>query len=299
MNKARALTIVTRPFVAPLAAILSLSAQGRLPRRIFDLWTGRDWVTRPASNRLFRDGILARTNGEPFWMPYVTASYCDTYEERSIELLKQAIRPGMTFVDVGANIGYFAVMASRMVGPSGKVYAVEPSPKSIALLEKNLALHKASNVTVLKVGAGDKTATMTLQLTAEQQNDSLFAIPAYSRAIGTTEVQIERLDTLISTADMVKMDVQGFEIEALDGMTGIIERSPGLKFLVEWHAVGLEAAGHDPEELLDWFLSHGLTIAGVIDDHAGEFITIGEARRRMKSNPLRWYGNILAESRGS
>src|SRR5436190_10823798 len=68
-------------------------------------------------------------------------------------LMTNVLRPGMTFVDAGANIGYFSVLGSQLVGPEGRVFAVEPDPLNLAILRANLERLGCSNVTVLPVAA--------------------------------------------------------------------------------------------------------------------------------------------------
>jgi hypothetical protein len=72
-------------------------------------------------------------------------------------LLERTLKPGMTFVDVGANIGYFSVLASKLVGSKGRVLAVEPDPRTVSLLRANLRRHGCSNTTVLPIAAHSKT----------------------------------------------------------------------------------------------------------------------------------------------
>src|SRR5258705_4160041 len=120
----------------------------------------------------------------------------------------------MNFLDVGANIGYFTVLGARQVGATGKVFAVEPSPNTVRMLGKNLVRHGVGNVKVLAVGAGDKPGAGRLRLTPEAANDSFVDLPPYTEQIGTIDVPIARLDSLVTEpVDFVKMDVQGLEIQ--------------------------------------------------------------------------------------
>lgn len=296
MNKARVLAITAKAVRGPLRQVLSLSARSALPHVIFAEWSRRKWVTQEATEALFPEGILAPINEELFYLPVYCADFYRSYERRTCRFLAERLRPGMSAIDVGANIGYLTVLAARRVGPSGKVYAVEPSPRSLAALKRNIARYALSNVDVLPIGAGAVAKTMKLRLTPEQANDSLVELPRYTKEIGTVDIRVEPIDTIIKEPiDFVKMDVQGVEIEALEGTTGIIANSPKLGFLIEWHAYGLQKAGHEPIDLPNWLRDHGFTNLSVIDDFADDTITIEEGTRRIERDPVMWYGNIVAE----
>src|SRR5262245_46342376 len=83
-----------------------------------------------------------------------------TYGPELSALLRDTLRPGMTFVDAGANIGYLSVLASKLVGEEGRVFAVEPFPLNARILEANLARHGCTNATVLPVAAWSERADL-------------------------------------------------------------------------------------------------------------------------------------------
>ncbi|MGZ5362446.1 MAG: FkbM family methyltransferase, partial [Solirubrobacterales bacterium] len=75
------------------------------------------------------------------------------YQPSLTALMRKALKPGMTFVDAGANIGYFSVLAGRLVGPTGRVVCVEADPGNVAILRANLHRHGATNAVVFPVAA--------------------------------------------------------------------------------------------------------------------------------------------------
>src|SRR5688572_13621160 len=77
------------------------------------------------------------------------------WAEAETRLFRELIRPGMVVVDVGANIGYFSLLASTLVGPTGRVYAFEPDPVNCALLRKNVRLNRVTNIEVIESALSD------------------------------------------------------------------------------------------------------------------------------------------------
>jgi len=139
-----------------------------------------------------------------------------------LPLLRNLVFPGATVIDIGANLGFFSAILASLVGPTGKVLALEPAPdifaKLVATMERN-GLHQ---VQPMNVGCGAERAQMTLhQVTASSGNASL---------VGTGPpgalVEIRRLDSLEAARrdkpDLIKVDVEGFEPDVLRGAAEII-----------------------------------------------------------------------------
>lgn len=173
-------------------------------------------------------------------------------------LIDALARPGSTVVDVGANIGYNAVHAARRVGSGGRVVAVEPAPDNVAVLERNLAAARLSNVIVRPVAAGRHRGHRKLYLRGETSAvNSLYPQSCYASVTGVLDVPVERLDDLVDgDPDLVKIDVEGAELEVLEGMARLLRR-PGLALIVEWHPALQRMAGYEPDALPRWLLSRG------------------------------------------
>ena len=88
----------------------------------------------------------------------------DRYEPETTGLLQRVIEPGMVVVDVGAHVGYYALLAAKRVGPQGKVYAFEPDPTNYALLLKNIELNGYRNILTTGEAVSDRVGTATLYL---------------------------------------------------------------------------------------------------------------------------------------
>ena len=86
------------------------------------------------------------------------------WEPAETALIRSQLKPGDTFIDVGANFGYYTVLASKLVGPTGRVIAFEPDPRSFQLLERNVARNGCTNVVLEQKALADKPGTLTLHV---------------------------------------------------------------------------------------------------------------------------------------
>ena len=149
-----------------------------------------------------------------------------TYEPEITGLLARFLRPGMTFVDVGANVGYHALLAARAVGPTGRVVAVEPSSENCRLILLSAALNGFANVEVLPVALDDHQGWAHL---SHHIGSNASFVPGgvedLRRGHGTV-VPVLRLDQLVSgRVDVVKLDVEGAEAHAVAGGASLIAAS--------------------------------------------------------------------------
>ena len=153
--------------------------------------------------------------------------------------LTRFLRAGDTFYDVGGNIGFFSLIAARLVGPSGKVIAVEPVPRNAAIIRRNAARNGFSNVTVLEIALGAERGTAALHITRHPGGATLSATEIPPDAIGTMPVKVATLDDLtlhenLGAPRLIKIDVEGTEIEVMRGMTRTLaEFEPVILFEVD------------------------------------------------------------------
>jgi FkbM family methyltransferase len=180
---------------------------------------------------------------------------------RMQRMLDSLVAPGATVVDVGANIGYNTLYAAHRVGMQGHVYALEPAQDNLAVLYANLFANNLTNVTVLPYAAGNQAEIKKFFLRGEiSAVNSLFQDNFYADITETVEVMAAPLDDLIvETPDLVKIDVEGAELEVLEGMQRMLH-SPTIRLIVEWHPTLQQAAGHAPDELPRYLADHGFTL---------------------------------------
>src|SRR5262249_5079594 len=148
------------------------------------------------------------------------------YEQGETAFLKETLREGMVFVDVGANIGYFTTLAARLVGRSGKVIAVEPEPRNYKLLRANIERNGLTNVQSFNCALGDGPGEAQLRRSVWNFGDHTISRTGGSGNAFVT-VPIESADRLLKTAGVpavhvVKIDVQGYEVHVQRGMETIL-----------------------------------------------------------------------------
>ena len=144
------------------------------------------------------------------------------FEPNLTAFISQRLRVGDTFIDVGANVGYFTLLASRIVGPEGSVVSIEASPSTHAALRKNLETNGATNVRTVNIAAFDCEASVPIYFLPEEEFTSGASI---FRTIGPQEaiVPAKPLATILSPrelskARLIKIDVEGAEERVVAGL---------------------------------------------------------------------------------
>lgn len=186
---------------------------------------------------------------------------------RLCALLDAALHQGSTVVDVGANIGVIAAYAARRAGPTGRVIAIEPASDNLLVLEENLQRNRLTNVKALDVAAGRRRESRQFYLRGDVSAvNSLFPESCYAQVTNVATVNVAPLDELVEgTADLVKIDVEGAELDVLSGMPRLLSE-PGIQLIVEWHPLLQQAAGYGVDEL-----PRALLDAGFLVDAVGHF----------------------------
>jgi len=173
------------------------------------------------------------------------------YEEQVTRKLKDIVREGMTVVDVGANFGYHTVFIARLVGEKGKVFAFEPNPFAYNLLQENIKLNQLNNVIPVQKAVSNAVGTTKLWLAS---NIGASNILSRRDRKNSTDVESTSLDEFfrgdsLPSIDVLKMDIEGAELLALQGMNRIMAKNGNLKMIIEFHPHHILAFGHSPEEL--------------------------------------------------
>ena len=210
---------------------------------------------------------MAWRNGPSFWRTCSGAGHADGAALRGRgnlrihRLLDRSARIGATVIDVGANIGYNTLYAARRVGPTGRVVAIEPTPDTLAVLRHNIAASGLANVAVEPVAAGSAVGTRDFFVRGDRSAvNSLFPESCYAPVTSVLSVPVRPLDDLVNTeADLVKIDVEGAEIDVLEGMPRLL-RGPDTKLIVEWHPLLQQAAGYGADALPLWLLHRGWSL---------------------------------------
>ena len=199
-----------------------------------------------------RDRALARTL-------YLS----EDHEPELQALMRQMSLQGGVCLDVGANIGFHTVLMSQLVGPSDKVVAFEPEARNFRLLDLNLRLNGATNVTALRTAVGDRTGTCRLALNPKNYGDNRVAdsgsMPWESREVPLTTVDEALADLPDGAVKFIKIDVQGYEWHVLQGMKATLDRNREAIVAIEIFPGALRQAGSSPGELMRSLRELGLS----------------------------------------
>jgi FkbM family methyltransferase len=185
--------------------------------------------------------------------------YLGVYEREETNHVLRFLRPGMTFVDVGANIGYYTVMAAARVGPRGRVVAVEPSPYAGERLEKAVRENELTNVLVFRGGLGDRAGECRLLIPPPGNHTPTMLgdeeAPAHVVTVKTLDACLA--DWRVETIDLMKMDVEGFEPRVLAGASTALAAERIGAILCEFNDYWLRKAGTSALAFYDSILAKG------------------------------------------
>lgn len=194
-------------------------------------WLGRRPGARPAEVTV-KGGV---GHGLVMGTAHSSADYADGTNELPVQkAVRDALSPGDVFYDVGANVAFFGLIAARIVGDDGAVYAFEPIPHIAAEARANAERNGLANLRVLELAASDRPGTASLVVTEHPGGATLSATEAGDDATGTITVRTVRLDDLVAAGeirppDTVKIDVEGVEREVLEGLRRtIVDHRPAI-----------------------------------------------------------------------
>jgi FkbM family methyltransferase len=198
------------------------------------------------------------------------------HEPAETEFLAKALRPRMTFVDIGANIGYYTLLGAAAVGKEGKVIAFEPEPHNLELLKKNIALNRFSNVVIENKAISDRAGPAELFLSEDNIGDHRI----YRAEVARPSISIESttLDDYVGQrglrVDVIKMDIQGAEFAALQGMRETLTGNSDIILVTEFWPLGLTAFGVKPEDFLHELTQMGFRLYELTDSAGLEATTV-------------------------
>lgn len=184
--------------------------------------------------------------------------FLDRYYELPVQLLlREVLRPGDRFVDIGANIGMITLMAARCVGTAGRVDSFEPNPACVAALRHHLALNAIEHVRVHPVALADTVGRMRLNLTSRHTGTATLA--AVDEVVESFEVEVGIGDELLAGGApirAIKIDVEGFELRVLRGLERVLTQQRPI-LVTEFIEAQFQRAGTSGQAIEALLRGHG------------------------------------------
>ena len=183
------------------------------------------------------------------------------WEPAETRLVRETVKPGDVAVDIGANLGYFTLLFSTLVGPEGRVHAFEPEPGNFALLKRNVEANRRENVVLVNKAVSAKTGKERLYISEENAGGHTIYSAGSRESVAVDAVRLdEYFASASSRVDFVKMDIQGAEGAALEGMMPLLRQNGRVKILTEFWPEGLRKSGTGPERFLGLLAAGGFSL---------------------------------------
>lgn len=215
------------------------------------------WWQSQAGNRQVEVRIQAGLRMQLYPDCYLSRLiYCEDYEPSERDFLKRFLKPGDIFVDIGANIGLYTVLAGRYVGERGHVYAFEPCAKTYQRLLANVKLNKLANVSCCQTALSDHSGCLDLTVSL----DGFDACNSFSQPVFGEQFASERVATiawdefagehsLVGRVAMMKIDVEGWETYVVEGGARTLARDDAPILQVEFNDQSALPAGTSGQRL--------------------------------------------------
>lgn len=213
-------------------------------------------------------------------------------ENFETELVEKEIKKGDVVLDLGANIGYYTLIFAKLVGDTGKVFAFEPDPTNFALLEKNVQANGYNNVVLVQKAVSNKTGKINLYLSESHLAHTIYDLGNHQKSI---EVDTVCLDDYFKNyggkINFIKMDIEGAEGCALQGMSSLLENNNSMEIITEFLPDSLKESDVQPEEFLASLIKHGFKLYHL--DEQKERVRSITTAELIRMCPGRKYTNIL------
>jgi FkbM family methyltransferase len=196
----------------------------------------------------------------------------DAFERAERAFLRRFLQPGMAVIDIGAHQGFYTLLAARQVGPNGGVYSFEPSPREQKALRFNLKLNRCKNVRIQPFALGSEETTSDFYLVNEFNTGcNSLRPPDVQESTSKVTVKVRTLDKWIAEEklkrlDLIKLDVEGGELEALKGAERTLRAKPRPVIMCEMENVRTAPWGYGPGAIATYLQELGFRWFQATDD---------------------------------
>jgi len=212
-------------------------------------------------------------------------------EPSQTNLIKKLSNQECMFFDLGANFGWFTMVLSKLVGKSGRVYSFEADPFLVSILKENVKLNNLSNVSVQPFAISNRTGISKFSL--NESYDTRNQLDSIVHSENTINAKITSLDEFckkenLGKVDFIKMDIEGSEPKALEGMRKIIIDNPHLKIITEFNQTAMTSVGSSPERFINLLQEAGFTTEEINEKTPGKLKKISK-EKLLKKNVCNCY----------
>lgn len=224
------------------------------------------WLAAKAKRLLGIRRKNVATNFGNFLLDPVSMMACigfgEAFEPEMTALFRRVIQPGDTVVDLGANEGYFTVLAARLAGSGGRVLAIEPQPWLGDIIRANAKLNGCDGVEVASLAVGADNGEAEFFVNVDTNSGASGFVTMSPRNARKTTVPVERLESLfdrrqLDVVNFMKVDIEGAEHDAVFGSRAVFVSGRVRAFVLEMHPGPLRKRGHDPSAFAPFFESCG------------------------------------------
>jgi FkbM family methyltransferase len=215
--------------------------------------------------------------------------YFGIWEPNLTNWIQHRLKPGDVFVDIGANVGYYSLLASTLVGDSGKVVAIEALPEIFEKLKYNLEMNRANNVRAVNMAVWDRDDLITLFTRSEDLPATTTAMHGWADQWNLQkkcQVRAASLPAILSPEELqgvrlIKIDVEGAEWHVISGLTALLHACRrDLEIMVEVAPRMLQEQGKSCQDVLDFFGAWGLHPYSIENDYSAAAYYCRTAPRR-------------------
>jgi FkbM family methyltransferase len=215
------------------------------------------------------NGFIVGVPGEE-WRLAAFHAFRGVLEPGLTRRFTESLAPGMTVVDVGANVGMYTLIAGRAVAPTGKVFSFEPTPRTFAILKDNIQVNgmlETGLIDYRQMAVTDRRGTARLAVYRDNGgHNTLFADGPGPGFIDVETIALDDALAGVARVNVIKIDAEGAEPLIWNGMGQILRKNPAVKVFMEFAPSLLARAGQDPGEFLDRLAADGFRIQRVHDE---------------------------------
>jgi len=202
--------------------------------------------------------------------------YFGVWEPNLTRWISRRLATGQVFIDVGANVGYYSLLASRLVGPSGRVIAIEALPQTFEALLGNLGRNAVANVRAVNAAAWDKREKLKIFVRQEGPTGATTLMSAWAdqwHLRRQVEIEADRLASLLSASEIerariIKIDVEGAEWHVISEMTAwLSQTAPDLEIAIELSRSMMSSQGKSLRDILATFAAFGFRAYRIENDY--------------------------------